>query len=141
MNGPSPHLSWKELACKDGTPYPAEWQDRAAVLAAEFEAIRAAVGKPIVIGSAYRTRSWNHKVGGAKKSQHVEGRALDLYPPDGMTVDDLYVICRRRAQEPGSKLGGIGRYPSFVHVDIRPSDGHLVCWHGARAWAEVKATR
>jgi uncharacterized protein YcbK (DUF882 family) len=136
--GPSPHLSWKELACKDGTPYPAEWRTtRAVTLAAEFEIVRAAVGKPLTIGSAYRTPAHNRKVGGAKASQHMQGRALDLYPPMGMTVDELYRICRLRAVEKSSFICGLGLYPTFVHIDIRPSH-QLHAWKGSRAWAELK---
>lgn len=141
MTGPSPHLSWKELACKDGAPYPTEWRTtRAVVLAAEFEAIRAEVGKPITIGSAYRTRAWNRKVGGAKHSQHVEGRALDLYPPAGMSVNDLYVVCSRRARTAGSAIRGIGIYPTFVHIDVRPG-ARIQFWTGARQWVEVVTTK
>ena len=140
VDGPSAHLSWKELACKDGTPYPAEWRETRAVhLANEFEAIRATVGRAITIGSAYRTPSHNRKVGGARKSQHVEGRALDLYPPKGMTVHDLHLICRRRAALAESAINGVGLYPTFVHIDTRPSpDGRITAWDGKRAWAEVK---
>ena len=140
--GPSKHLSWAELACKDArrTPYPTEWRDRAVALAAEFEAIRAAVGVPLRIGSAYRTPEHNRSVGGSKASQHVQGRALDLYPPTGMSVGQLYAVCRERARVAESQIHGIGIYPTFVHIDIRPprADGKLTVWHGSRAWAEVR---
>lgn len=140
--GPSPHLSWSELACKDArrTPYPVEWRDtRAVELAAEFEAIRAVVGAPVRIGSAFRTTEHNRAVGGSRNSQHIQGRALDLYPPTGMTVQRLYDICRERARCADSALGGIGKYPAFVHIDTRPlSNGRLTAWAGKRAWLEGK---
>lgn len=141
MYGPSPHLLWSELACKDGTPYPAKWrQTRAVVLAAEFEAIRALVGKPIVIGSAYRTPEHNRRSGGARHSQHVEGRALDLYPPRGWDVDRFFVTIARHVRQPTSHVYGLGKYPTFVHIDIRPipAGDRLIVWHGSRAWAELK---
>lgn len=140
-HGPSSHLSWAELACKDGTPYPAHWRaTRAPLLGAEFERIRAVVGQPLTIGSAYRSPSHNRKVGGARKSQHVEGRALDLYPPAGWTIERFYRVIREVAAQPESLIYGVGRYPRFVHIDIRPAPahGHLIAWDGARAWAEVK---
>jgi len=140
--GPSAHLSWSELACKDEahTPYPEEWREtRAVTLATEFEAIRAAVGAPVRIGSGYRTPAHNRAVGGSKASQHMEGRALDLYPPTGMSIGRLYLICRDRARVEESAIGGIGRYPTFVHIDVRPMvNGRLILWQGSRAWAEDK---
>ena len=130
------------MACKDGTHYPLKWREtRAVELAAEFERIRAVVGAPIIVGSAYRTPTHNSRVGGAKASQHMEGRALDLYPPKAWTVDRFYGVIREIAGMEQSKIYGIGRYQTFVHVDIRPprADGKLTAWRGNRAWAEVKA--
>ena len=110
------------------------------MLAAEFERIRAVVGKPIVVASAYRTPIYNKKVGGARASQHVEGRALDLIPPAGMSVEAFYAIIREIAGDPRSKISAIGKYKTFVHFDVRPprADGRLTVWQGSRAWAELK---
>lgn len=140
---PSAHIAWHELACKDEarTPYPPQWEYRALELAMEFERIRAAVGAPIRIGSAYRTPAHNKAIGGSKESQHMEGRALDLYPPTGMSIDRFYGIIREIARQKDSKLHGLGKYPVFIHIDTRPSwKGHMSVWHGKRAWAETKET-
>lgn len=141
MTGPSVHLSWAELACKDGNPYPEKWRhDRAIALARAFEYIRVRAGEqPIQILSAFRTYAWNKRVGGARHSQHVEGRALDLRPPKGWTVDRFFYLMKEvavesRLQAWPDPVGGIGRYPSFVHVDIRP--GKLVVWDGSRPQAD-----
>jgi len=133
MTGPSSHLSWTELACKDGTPYPEHWRaSRAIPLAHEFERIRAAVGKPIPILSGYRTPAYNARIpGAAKASQHVQGRALDLRPPKGMTVSDLLRTVLLVAKRPDSRLRGVGEYGWGVHIDIRPGD-RLVRWSGAK---------
>lgn len=140
--GPSPHLSWTELACRDEarTPYPVDWRTtRAVTLAREFERIRAEVGA-IRVGSAYRTPAHNRAIGGALYSQHVEGRALDLYPPTGWTVERFYATIRAVALDPDSAIYGLGRYPTFVHIDVRPEPHHgrLAVWRGARGWAEEK---
>jgi len=129
MNGPSEHLSWAELACKDGTPYPKEWrEDRAVQLAKTFEFIRAACDdKPIVILSAFRTPTYNAKVGGVSNSQHIQGRALDLKPPAHLSINRFYAIIRKIAK--GAKIRGIGKYLTFVHVDNRPGE-HLALWYG-----------
>lgn len=141
MTGPSTHLSWAELACRDGTPYPEAWRStRAVVLAAEFEWIRAAVNEPIVVASAYRTPRYNRRVGGAKHSQHVDGRALDLLPPERWPLGRFYELIHTRAHDPASKIYGLGLYPTFVHIDVRQPPPHdkLTVWAGQRAWPEVK---
>lgn len=140
MAGPSAHLAWQELGCRDGTPYPVEWREtRAVELASAFEAIRAVVGQPIVIGSAFRTPAYNAKIGGAKRSQHCQGRALDLYPPQGWDIGRFYAAVRGVALDPESTIHGLGQYPTFVHVDVRDrADGRVTVWRGSRAWAELK---
>lgn len=126
--GPSQYLSWKELACKDGTEYPAKWRgSRAIILANLFEDIRSIYNKPIRILSAYRSPSHNRAIGGARFSQHVEGRAMDLQPPSGVSIDKFYSDIKSKVEEFG--ITGIGRYKTFVHVDFRPS-GKLVSWSG-----------
>ena len=47
-----------------------------------LEPIRAKYG-PIVISSGYRSKTLNHYIGGALKSQHLEGKAVDI-DMDGM---------------------------------------------------------
>jgi uncharacterized protein YcbK (DUF882 family) len=133
MTEPSTHLTWAELACADGTPYPEALRStRGLEVAALFEAIRALCGhQPIVVTSAYRTPAHNRKIGGAPDSQHMQGRALDLKPPAGMTVAEFY----RRiwdARDALPKLGAVGRYRAFVHVDTRPrAPGQRVAhWNG-----------
>lgn len=140
MTGPSIHLSWSELACKDGTPYPALWRaDRAIILGIEYEKVRANCGGvPLVVGSAYRTPVYNLKVGGKKNSQHPEGRALDLYPPTGMMIDEFYERIHSVAMLESSAIYGLGLYPTFVHMDVRPGP-RFVVWRGVRAWAELKS--
>lgn len=133
MSGPSRHLSWKELACNDGTSYPREFIDDGRVfkLADAFEQIRSLCGGyPIRVLSAYRTPSWNRKVGGAPKSQHVEGRALDLKPPSHLTVKQFYDLIRANHKDFG--IQGMGLYRTFVHIDIRPSTV-LVAWSSTMA--------
>lgn len=126
--GPSENLSWEELGCKDGTEYPFKWRsNRAITLAGLFEDIRAIWNRPIVIVSAYRSPKHNKSIGGARYSQHMEGRALDLHPPKRVKLVDFYSEIKKNANTLGIK--GLGLYPTFVHVDFRPSR-NLVTWSG-----------
>ena len=130
--GPSPSLTWAELACHDSarTPYPIRWREsRARRLATVFEAIRHACGDhPLRVLSGYRTPAHNRTVGGARHSQHVQGRAIDLAPPRGWTVTGFHAVVRAVARE-DSRIGAVGYYRWGVHVDIRSRRaGRLVAW-------------
>ena len=122
--GPSKHLSWKEMACKDGTPYPDEGRrSRGVILAGVFELIREKCGnKPIIVLSAYRTPGYNRKVGGVPGSQHPLGRALDLRPPNTMDLFPFHSLIVQMARF--TAIRGIGYYPkkNFVHIDVRPTE-------------------
>jgi zinc D-Ala-D-Ala carboxypeptidase len=139
MADPSRHLSLDELRCHDAarTPYPEAFikDGRLAVLARAFEALRAkAGGKPLKVLSGYRTPDHNRRIGGAKHSQHVLGRALDLRPPKGMTPAELGALARQV-----SDIRGMAVYPTFLHIDVRTS-ARLVVWNGRRTDADRSAT-
>ncbi len=138
VDGPSAHLSWSELACRDGTPYPDQWRvSRARPLALCFEEVRQYIDAPIQILSGYRTKSHNRKHGGARKSQHVHGRGLDMATPDGWSFDFFLWHILSVANRPGSLLRGIGVYPWWgVHIDTRPGT-RLARWRGERVSAEL----
>lgn len=144
--GPSRHLSWDELACVNRlgrsfgifepgeivATYPQEWRaDRAVRLATTFEAIRKALGnEPLFINSAYRTSDYNRAVGGVRSSQHVFGRALDIRHSKLTAADVFLAIHTMRRAGKLPMLGGLGRYPTFVHIDVRPSK-RLAVWFGS----------
>lgn len=127
--GPSKNIKWAELACKDGTPYPQRFilDGRIFKLALVFEDIRQIWNKPITILSAYRTTKHNKAIGGAVNSQHLQGRALDLRPPLGISIKQFYDTIKLNSSDFG--IHGLGKYKTFVHVDIRPVD-RLVTWSG-----------
>ena len=136
-HGPSAHLAWHELACHDEarTPYPVEWRrDRAVVLGLVFEAVRGLLGNvPLVVLSGYRTEAYNSTLeGAAAKSQHVQGRAVDLAHPN-LSAHEVFTAIQR-AQHRGELplLGGLGLYATFVHIDTRPNTrpGHVAVWTG-----------
>jgi uncharacterized protein YcbK (DUF882 family) len=128
----SPHLTLEEIACHDPerTPYPAAWRlTRLPPLLTAYELVRGLRDLPVAVLSGYRTKEWNAAVGGAERSQHVEGRALDLKPPEGVAVQDFWEDILRIAHRAG--ITGVGYAPpsegGYVHIDIRPSP-RLVQW-------------
>lgn len=126
---PSEYLFWKELNCKDGTPYPLEYRLDGTVhrLAHTFDNIRKLTGgQPLIVLSGYRTPAYNTLIGGAPASQHLRGRALDI-KSSVMKPEILYDIIRTNALALGVR--GLGLYETFVHFDIRTT-AHLVTWKG-----------
>ncbi len=75
-------------------------------------------GEKIHINSAYRTRSRNLDVGGAEKSMHMAGKAVDI-----RCLDEEY---RYSLIKGAMQLGidRIGIHPRFIHLDI--GDGERV---------------
>ena len=67
--------------------------------------------------SIYRNGAYNHAVGGARGSIHMQFRACDVRPL-ACPVERLHRAVLRVRDE-AIFLGGVGRYPGFVHVDTR----------------------
>ena len=138
----------QEMVSHDGVPYPAIWVDnRLAALFSQGDIIRGAWGGPLHVVSGYRTAEHNTRVGGAQHSQHMEGRAFDIAPfcqPDRMAEQclDLHARILRLIHEGKLPLvGGLGVYPAWVHVDVRPKppSGHLAQWVGTGVGSEQAA--
>jgi len=82
----SNHISYKEsiksnTAIRKGIDnIPGQYELTNMQIIAEkiFEPLRNWVGGPIAINSFYRSKELNSIIGGSSKSQHCEGRAIDL---------------------------------------------------------------
>jgi hypothetical protein len=105
------HFSPKELQCK-GTGKDLPLNSYSIDALDRLEEMRNIVGKPFVINSAYRSPEHNRKVGGAKNSLHVQGRAFDIRIA-GHNPKELYRAAKRAG------FNGIGFHTSFLHVDNR----------------------
>jgi len=79
--------------------------------------LRGVLGCPVRITSHYRSPAYNQAVGGAPQSQHKAFRAADVQA-DGATPHEVYKILKLWRDQ-GRFQGGIGLYPTFVHVDTR----------------------
>lgn len=82
----SDHISYKEATRSntatrlgiDNTPGPYEESNMMNIAVNIFEPLRKWVGGPIKINSFYRCKDLNQAIGGSSRSQHCEGRAIDL---------------------------------------------------------------
>ena len=79
--------------------------------------LRERLGYPLTITSAFRNEQYNKACGGAPRSTHLANQALDIIPVKGK-VDELWLAAMDLRNGGGFK-GGVGRYPSFVHIDTR----------------------
>lgn len=106
----STNFQVKEFACNDGSDEILISDELVAIL----QQIRDHFGKAVNISSAYRTKAYNTKVGGASSSQHMKGTAADIVlsgvAPTQVTQYVEYL-------QPTA--GGIGLYNTFTHVDVR----------------------
>jgi len=112
------HFNASEFACKDGTSTLLLDYDLLPII----ERFRQYVGRSVIINSAYRTDSYNRKVGGASQSYHKYGRALDIhFTPSYNNCNTLDKMC---AFFNTLGLKGIIKYSTFVHIDTRISTYH-----------------
>ena len=90
MENISKHISYKEAIRSttadrlgiDNKPGQVELINMEVIAERIFEPLREWVGGPIRINSFYRSPKLNKAIGGSKRSQHIEGRAMD--------IDDTY---------------------------------------------------
>ena len=92
----SPHFRVREFACRDG---------------ADLVKIDTDL---VTVNSGYRTASYNQKVGGARASQHLLGRAADIQVSGASPL-----LVGQIAEYYLGGHGGIGVYQTFTHVDTR----------------------
>lgn len=108
----------REFMCKDGTEVPLELVLNVQKLALQLQILRDHLAEPIHINSAYRTATYNKKIGGKPKSQHLTASAADI-TVKSKTPKQMAIIVEKLIAEKKLKFGGIGVYPGFIHVDIR----------------------
>ena len=90
MNSISKHITYKEATRSvtalrlgiENVPNDYELQNMELIAEKVFEPLRKAVNGPIKINSFFRCEELNKAIGGSSKSQHCQGRAID--------IDDVY---------------------------------------------------
>jgi hypothetical protein len=117
----SKHFSYKELTVSEiaerrglnNTPSPSEIINLTR-LAAFLEKVRAVIGKPIVVNSAFRSKSVNEAVGSKESSQHRIGCAADIRVI-GMNPDE---ICKAIIDSDLQYDQLIREFDSWVHISV-----------------------
>lgn len=118
------NFSKEEFDCADGSAMPLEVLNNVIDVAKQLEIVRAHFNAPITVNSAYRNPVYNRQVGGAVNSQHLSGKAADIVV-SGISPDDVADAIEFLMDEGLILSGGIGRYNTFTHYDIR---GKKVTW-------------
>lgn len=115
----TPHFTLREFRCHDGTEAPSRLWPSLRKLAENLEVLRAAVGgRRIHVNSGYRTPTYNKRVGGARLSTHLYGRAADI-AVEGMTAAEVADKIEELIRAGKMHNGGLGRYATFTHYDVR----------------------
>lgn len=86
-----------------------------------LDKIREHIGEPLYVSSGYRCRPHNEDIGGVSDSQHIHGRAADVYALD---VSPLRIAAL--AEMYGAD--GIGLYDDFCHIDVRGNYARWACY-------------
>ena len=122
------NFTQREFNSRCGTPMTEEILENVKELACNLQVLRDFLGEPIKINSGYRSESYNRRIGGVRRSQHLLGKAGDIRVK-GLDTKDLYLIIESLIKDGKMKQGGLGLYDSFVHYDIR---GRKARWDNRR---------
>lgn len=109
-------LSWNEIT-HGGTRLPPDAKVLEGMfrIAKLFEPARNLVDRALILTSGYRPPAINRAAGGATRSRHLVGDAIDGYV-EGLSGNALAYILR---DWPGG-LGTYRRYPRLIHLDGGP---------------------
>ena len=112
---PNSYLTWGEMT-KNLTRIPTHASEVQNIqnMARVFGLVRRDFGSAIGVTSGFRPA---HLRIGVANSQHIPGRAVDIYPLNGDFATLLSVL----KAEPAVKGIGLGQAKGFLHADIRPA--------------------
>ena len=151
----SEHISKKEATRSvtamrlgiDNTPTDYELQNMELIAEKVFEPLRKAANGPIKINSMFRNKDLNKAIGGSERSQHCQGRAIDLDDSYGyMTNAEMYYYIKNNLDfdqliwefgtDPES---GPDANPDWVHVSyVRDDANRKRCLQASREDGKTK---
>ena len=111
------NFSLEEFECKCGCEMPEFVKKNIIELAENLQVLRDNVGR-LDLTNAYRCKYHNADVGGSVNSQHLKGKAADIKSKT-LSPNEIAVRTNDLMKNESFKLGGIGIYNTFTHVDIR----------------------
>jgi hypothetical protein len=130
----SEHISKKEATRSvtamrlgiDNTPGEYELQNMELIAEKIFEPLRKAANGPIKINSMFRCDSLNTAIGGSSRSQHCQGRAMDLDDTYGyMTNAEMYNYIKENLDfDQIIWEFGTDENPDWVHVSYVDADSN-----------------
>jgi len=120
------NFSLWEFKCRDGTEVPPECMDNVYTLAQNLQVLRDVIGEPVRVISGYRSKKYNTRIGGARKSQHMVAKAADIRI-SSMKPAEVKALIESLIKEGKMHKGGVGIYKTFVHYDVR---GWNARWYG-----------
>ena len=130
----SKHISYKEAIRSntalrlniDNTPDEVSLTNMTGVAHNIFEPLRLWVGGPIKINSFYRSPKLNKAIGGSKRSQHCEGRAIDIDDTFGYKTNAEMFNYIRDNLNFDQMIWEFGddNNPAWVHVSFDSLDGN-----------------
>jgi hypothetical protein len=130
----SKHISYKEATRSatalrlgiENTPNEYELQNMEIIAKKVFEPLREAVDAPIKINSFFRSEKLNKAIGGSGKSQHCQGRAIDIDDVYG-SVSNAYMFYYIKDNLDFDQLiweFGTDANPDWVHVSYVDEDSN-----------------
>ena len=130
----SEHISKKEATFSatakrrgiENTPGEYELQNMELIAEKVFEPLRKHVNGPIKINSFYRSEELNQAIGGSSRSQHCQGRAMDLDDTYGyMSNADMYNYIKDNLDfDQMIWEFGTEENPDWVHVSYVDADSN-----------------
>jgi zinc D-Ala-D-Ala carboxypeptidase len=134
MRNISEHISYKEATRSttalrlgiDNTPNEYQLQNMELLAEKVFEPLRKAAAGPIKINSFMRVEKLNQAIGGSSKSQHCQGRAIDLDDTYGyMTNAQMYNYIKENLDfDQLIWEFGTDENPDWVHVSYVDGDSN-----------------
>lgn len=103
--------------CIDNTPGEWEKKNLDKLVTNLLDPLREAWGSPIGVNSGYRCYTLNQMVGGAKKSQHLSGKAADIRPI-GRSFDEFkkFLVEWLKDKEFDQCIIEISKTSKWIHI-------------------------